>query len=132
MSSFVTPTRLAVGLEAKKSSSDYSDTPRVLLKAKLLVPPCRGNSQRLRQSYLCQSTKLVFEKARFFGICGMQDIMKEFAWMDRSLSKSCRFCFMNLYNYQSSLSNVRKASVWRLRRCSPRRVPVLCNNHHKR
>ena len=33
------PTRLAVGLEAKKSSSDSSDAPRVLLAAKLLVSP---------------------------------------------------------------------------------------------
>jgi hypothetical protein len=32
------PTRLADGLEAKKSSSDFSDTPRVLLRAKLWFP----------------------------------------------------------------------------------------------
>jgi len=43
------PTRLAVGLEAKKSSSDVSDTPRVLLRAKLWFPRVVSIKKQLQQ-----------------------------------------------------------------------------------
>jgi hypothetical protein len=42
------PARLADGLEAKKSSSEVSDTPRAFISIKALVPP-RCLIKQLRQ-----------------------------------------------------------------------------------
>jgi hypothetical protein len=60
------PTRLAAGLEAKKSSSDFSDAPRVLRLAKLWFPRVVFTKNNFGDLICISLYKITKEKARKF------------------------------------------------------------------